>query len=239
MKASGLMPDPWQAEILRTASSPSNSEDLALCCSRQVGKTQTIGALILLVSLVRPNTFTLIISPSERQSSELLKWKVLPLWKKLGQPLGAKANSKEIEFTNGSRVLALPSNADTIMGFSGVNFLVIDEAARVKDELYFASRPFVAAVQGKIISMSTPHGRRGWFFELWHSPEKLIRTEITADKCARLTPEFLARELRRMGEQWFNSEYRCIFSELLGSMFRQEDIDYAMMPHGVKPLVLA
>src|SRR3984885_2926796 len=36
----------------------------------------------------------------------------------------------------GSRIVALPGDEETIRGYSGVKLLVLDEAARISDELY-------------------------------------------------------------------------------------------------------
>ena len=64
--------------------------------------------------------------------------------------------------------MCLPGGEDTVRGFSGVRLLIVEEAARVPDETYFASRPMVAMSGGRIILMSTPAGRRGFFFEHLH-----------------------------------------------------------------------
>ncbi len=44
------------------------------------------------------------------------------------------------------------------------NELKIDEAARVSDELYRAVRPMLATSGGRIVLLSTPFGKRGFFF---------------------------------------------------------------------------
>jgi hypothetical protein len=239
MRASGMVPDQWQETVIRSALSRSTWNDLLLNCSRQVGKTQTIAAFILNASLMHPDTFTLVLSRSERQSRELLKRKLLPLWKNLGSPMSAGLQRGcEMEFSNGSRILALPGDPDTIMGFSSVNFLVIDEASRVPDDLYYAARPFTAAVGGKVIAMSTPRGKRGWFWEEWRGAETWRRVEIPATSCKRLTPAYLAKERKHMGELWYSQEYNCRFNELIGSLFSQADIEAATAPSDVVPIVL-
>ena len=106
----------------------------------------------------------------------------------------ARETQLTIELANGSRIISLPSNEEGIRCYSGVNLLVIDEAARVSDDLYRAVRPMLAVSHGRLIAMSTPFGRRGWYFESWESPRNWRRTKITADQCPRITPEFLAEE---------------------------------------------
>jgi hypothetical protein len=52
---------------------------------------------------------------------------------------------------------------------SRVALLVIDEASRVDDALYASVRPMLAVSEGRIIALSTPFGRRGWFHAAWES----------------------------------------------------------------------
>src|SRR5262245_7986477 len=64
MALSGLQPDSWQAELLRT-----DAKRLLLLCSRQAGKSTTAAALALRVALLEPHAPILILSPTVRQSS--------------------------------------------------------------------------------------------------------------------------------------------------------------------------
>jgi hypothetical protein len=46
--------------------------------------------------------------------------------------------------------------------------VIVDEAARVPDDLYRAVRPMLAVSQGRLIALSTPFGQRGWFYDELH-----------------------------------------------------------------------
>lgn len=48
-------------------------------------------------------------------------------------------------------------------GYSAAALIVLDEAARVPDDLYSAVTPTLATSGGRIIAMSTLFGRRGWW----------------------------------------------------------------------------
>ena len=52
-------------------------------------------------------------------------------------------------------------------GFSAVSLLLVDEASRVSDEFYMALRPMLAVGDGELWLMSTPAGKRGFFWESW------------------------------------------------------------------------
>ena len=69
---------------------------------------------------------------------------VCDFFQRLHGPFLKKKRVHELEFSTGSRVVSLPCAEDTIRGFSGVHMLVIDEAARVPDDLYRAVRPMLA-----------------------------------------------------------------------------------------------
>ena len=70
----GLAPDPWQRDLLR-----STAPRILLNCSRQAGKSTTVAALALHTALFRPDSLILLLSRSQRQSSELFR-KVLAFY---------------------------------------------------------------------------------------------------------------------------------------------------------------
>jgi hypothetical protein len=78
-----------------------------------------------------PKSTVLLLSPSQRQSGELFK-KVTNQYAALGCPVPALTETAtQLQLANGSRIISLPGNEQTIRGYSGVKLLVIDEASRV------------------------------------------------------------------------------------------------------------
>jgi hypothetical protein len=104
-----------------------------------------------------------------------------------------------------------------------VKLLIVDEAAFVPDDTMAAVRPMLAVSSGRMLAMSTPFGRRGWFYEASKSQEWRVTT-VTADQCPRISAEFLADERRALGEWRFKAEYECQFVDLGGLMFSTDDI---------------
>jgi Terminase large subunit, T4likevirus-type, N-terminal len=226
----GLSPDAWQREVLQ-----SKQSRLLMLATRQAGKSTVAAALALHTALVKPCSPVLILSPSTRQSGELFR-KVLDLFNGLGRPMAVVAESAlRVEFANRSRVLSLPSTEATVRCFSGVSLLVIDEAARVPDALYFAVRPMLAVSKGRMVALSTPFGKRGWFHDEWHSEGAWQRVKITASQCSRIEPSFLQEERRSLGERWYRQEYECSFEDVVDSVFAYSDIQ-AALSDDVKPL---
>ena len=230
MRRTGLAPDPWQERVLR-----SGAARTLLNCSRQSGKSTVSAALALHEALYRPPALVLLLSPSLRQSVELFRT-VMRFYRAIdGAPTPAEESALRVELPNCSRVVSLPGSEGTVRGFAGVRLIVIDEAARVEDDLYRAVRPMLAVSGGRLIAMSTPFGKRGWYFEEWDRGEGWDRVRVPATECPRISPSFLAEERAHLGEWWFRQEYLCEFEESVASVFRHEDIA-AMFSPDVKPL---
>src|SRR5262245_19538987 len=97
--------------------------------------------LALHTALFRPGSLVLLVSPSFRQSSELHR-KIADLLHRM-TPAPPMLDDLKLSaaFGNGSRILSLPGSEATIRGYSGVDLIIEDEAARVDDDLYAAVRP--------------------------------------------------------------------------------------------------
>jgi hypothetical protein len=73
-----------------------------------------------------------------------------------------------------------------------VGLLVIDEAVQVDDQVFIAVTPMLAASRGRLIALSTPFGRRGWFHNAWSGDDPTWeRVRATAVECPRIDPSFL------------------------------------------------
>jgi hypothetical protein len=215
LRARGLVPDPWQRQFLLAP-----HRQVLLNCSRQSGKSTTVAALALHTALFRPRSLILLLSPSLRQSAELFR-KVLECYHALGRPLEAVGRSRtQLELANRSRVVCLPGREATVRSFSGVTLLVIDEAARVADDFYRSVRPMLAVSGGRLVCLSTPFGRRGFFHAEWTGPEAdWHRVRITWEQCPRIRAEFIEQERRSLGESWVRQEYLCSFEALEGMVY--------------------
>lgn len=158
MRAAGLEPDPWQVQVATTPG------DQLLLCHRQAGKSTIVAALALADALAKPDALVLLVSRSMRQSQELFR-KVKQFYN-LVQPMPLiKDTEHGLELSNRSRIMSLPASEETIVGFSAATRIVLDEAARIPDGTYFAMRPMMAMSQGSIIALSSPFGKRGFFYE--------------------------------------------------------------------------
>lgn len=224
--------DPWQTKALK-----SSSDRLAFLCSRQIGKSTTAAALAIATALTEPGSLVLLLSPSLRQSCELFR-KCMEFFEALGRPVAAiNESATRLELANGSRIVSLPGSENTTRGFSGVRLLIVDEAAFCPDQLYFACRPMLATSKGRLVLLSTPMGKTGFFYHTMTDQnngfEKVI---IPATECKRIALEFLEEERRTLGPIWYAREYACEFSDSINQVFSTESIESATTETSVVPL---
>ncbi len=229
-RALGMEPDPWQADLLR-----SGSDRVLLNCCRQSGKSTMSGVIALHRALYHPGSLILCLAPALRQSQELFA-KIAAFYRDLGRPVSPLGERKlSLELENGSRIVTLPGSEKTIRGFSGAALLIVDEASRVDDELYFAVRPMLAVSGGALIMLTTPYGKRGVFYEEWTSGAGWERYEVPASQCPRIPPAFLEEERAALPSWVYRQEYECSFEETEDQVFTTEMVERAVTPE-VTPL---
>lgn len=211
----GMVPDDWQAAVMR-----SDHPRVLLNCARQSGKSTVCAVKGLHVAVYEPGALVLILSPSLRQSQELFR-KVTAVYKSLGRPVASESeNALSLTLENGSRVVALPGTESTIRGYSAARLLLVDEAARVPDDTIATVRPMLAVSGGQLICLSTPFGRRGWWYEAWENGgPSWQRVRIPASECPRISAAFLAEEKAALGDWFYSQEYECDFVAAGGQMF--------------------
>jgi hypothetical protein len=220
----GIEPDPWQRDLLL-----SDGDRILLNCCRQSGKSTMAGIIALHRALYRPGSLCLILAPSERQAKETFA-KTSAFYRTLGADTLPQESYRKMgmQLSNGSRIEALPGSERTVRGFSGVDLLVLDEAARVDDELYYSVRPMLAISGGALLMLSTPYGKRGVFFKEWSEGEGWERYKVPAEECPRISPAFLEEEREALPSWVYRQEYECSFEETEDQVFTTEMVERAV-----------
>jgi len=201
-------PDDWQREVLRT-DPVSNPEDqfVTVLASRQTGKSTTIGSLAY-DDVTRGKT-CLLAAPSQRQSQELLRRITAFLQSDPVPPKLVRSSLSEIETADGGRVVSIPAT-DLARGYTA-DTVVLDEAAWLADDAIAAILPMRKA-DGRVLMMSTPRGREGFFYDTWKAG-KTRRIFARSVDIPRLADK-VAYDKRFMSEIRFRAEHLC---EFLGS----------------------
>ena len=212
----GFQADPWQQDFLR-----SRSRRILLNCCRQAGKSCTVAALALHTALFQRGSLTLVVAPSQRQTDEFLRF-AMDFYNAFGRPVPQKGsgNQDRLELVNGSRIVALPAREATIRGFSNVTLLVFDEAANVPDHLFDVMLPMLAVSRGRLICLSTPLGRRGFFYKFWHDTEgPWQRFQVPVSQVPRILPDVVQEAQRVHAASHYRQEYECSFEMLEGLVY--------------------
>ena len=133
-----------------------------------------------------------------------------------------------IEFVNGSTLQFLSTdNYNTIRGFS-FNFMVVDEAAYVKEEaINEAVFPTLSAIGKKCLIISTPKAKN-WFYT-WYLRGTSDNHEVisfrgrSADN-PHIDLEFINSQASSLPRDIFLQEYEAQFSEATNDVFRNLEI---------------
>ncbi len=82
-----------------------------------------------------------------------------------------KKSSSSLEFFNDTTIHTFPAVPEALRGSENVACVFLDEAGHFKllDDrvIYDALEPNIANTEGDFICISTPNGRRGFFYDLW------------------------------------------------------------------------
>jgi hypothetical protein len=215
-------PDPWQARLLR-----SRAPWVMLNCCRQSGKSTTT-AIVALHQAVYDPGLVLCVSPSLRQSRELFA-KIIGFLKNL-EPVEelVEDNKSSCELANGSRIVSLPGDPDTVRGYSAPKLVITDEAAYVSDAMQAAIAPMLAVSRGRQIDMSSPNGRRGYFYENWKNGDGIERIRIVGRQCPRISAAFLEQQRKKLGPTLFAQEFEGEFADADTSAFSAELVELAL-----------
>lgn len=212
--AYNIKPDSWQESLLQN--SPNR---MLLLCSRQSGKSTVCAAMALHKAVFDDGSLVLIISNVFRQAEETFR-KVKAGLNFAHNVCGIVHETQTmLELSNGSRIVSLPGKQESIRSFSAVALLIIDEASQVSDDLYRSVRPMLAVSQGRLVALTTPFGKRGWFYNSWSNGKDWYRVKITAEDCPRITKKFLEDELKEIGDWWVKQEYYCEFVDAEDQVF--------------------
>lgn len=186
-----------------------------LNASRQSGKTTVVAAKAL-YEVMCCGSYVLVVSSALDQSLEFHK-RFMSLYHRLPLVAPAEPPTKtRLVLQNGGELLCRPHNEATIRSKSAVDLLVIDEASRVDDAIWSAVRPMLAVSKGRTCLLSTPHGKRGFFWHEWSQGKNWRRKEVPWRMCPRISPQFIEEERDKLVD--VEEEYECVFRAADGNM---------------------
>ena len=221
----GWIPDSKQMMVLQ-----SPAQRVILNCSRQWGKTTVAATKVVHVAVTRPGSTALIVCENMAQTGEFFT-KIDGFLARLGiAARGEKGKRMGRRLPNGSRIVGIAAREAAVRGYTA-DFVFLDEAARIADEVIDAFAPVVAVLRGDWWMASTPRGKRGRFWEMWTYGEgpDLMKVSAPASENPRIDPAFIEGLRRDKGDFYVQQEFGCEFVESGVYLLSLESIDGLML----------
>ena len=215
-------------------------------CARQIGKSFTIGYAAVEHCWTKPNAKVVILSSGERSALEVLdKCKQLVKVFKVTfndtpADLQVEMTASEIRFSNGSKIIILPSgDPDKVRGYSP-SLTICDEFSTQQDQdaFYAAIFPFVTSPFGgekKLIIVGTPLGTQNLFWRLWTEPNDFAKysIDIYQARSMGLNVDIDLLKKNIPDEDTFAQEYLCKPMDSISNLFTYDllnQVTYAVKP---------
>ena len=208
--------DPWQKELVKSKG------DQVVISGRQCGKSAAISILAGRTALDNKNEFILIGAYVIEQAQLIFRKIHEYILAKSPKQIASRVSLNFMELKNGSKIYCRPIG-DTGAGMRGYSatMLIIDEAAFVPDRAWEAIEPVISVTKGRTILLSTPQGKRGFFYKA--SINKNYKTTIvSARDCPRHTKKFLDQKQAEMSPVAFATEYLGEFIDNYNRKFTDE-----------------
>lgn len=204
--------------------------------SRQIGKSFCVAGILTFKALQKHNGLAICISVNSRSASEIItKCKQFAESVKVlsNNAITYTASFDTIRFSNGSRIMSLPSTADSLRGWSS-QCVVVDEAAFVwkLDEILQGLAPTLTRdPDAELILTTTPAGKNGPFYELYNNalndPQWYLQHTTIHDAIADgLKVDLNSLHSLCPDPDVFAQEYECKFLSEYSSLIDLNLIDY-------------
>ena len=212
--------------------------------SRQAGKSWALAFIAVEKCLLKKNGLSLCVSTGSRAAQELIKKcqqfaeavKIMSH----GQ-IDYVPSADAVKFSNGSRVISLPSGNPTALRGWSAQAILIDEAAFIErpDDVFAAIAPTLTRdPDSELIVASTPAGKHGFFWNLWNSADDSWHVQRTTIHDA--IRDGMKVDLQQLKElcpdpDVFAQEYECTFASQYSTLVDIQLLDfYDELPSGGK-----
>ena len=207
----------------------SNARWKILCAGRRFGKTRLGVQLCMQVALnggrawwVAPTFAIARVGWRDIQASATSFPKEI-------EPSISIANM-EFKLANGGEIAVRSADNPQRLRGEGLDFIVIDEAAFVKPEVWSeVLRPTLTERKGGALFISTPMGMNNWFFDLWETAEHADNWErfrfSTYDN-PRIDSEEVDQAKNEVGSIVFAQEYLAEFVDAGQGMIKPDWMQY-------------
>jgi Terminase-like family. len=221
----GVEPFDYQREFMNES-----NDRKAFVSGRRVGKSRTAGWLALWKAATFSGAEVLVTAKAQRQSMEMFNQIVKEVnnAKISKEEFGIVNKTRtEINFDNGSRILALPVGRDgsNIRGYGGTdNMIIVDEAAFISDSIFQeVFSPMMAVGDGDFILLSTPFGKKGFLFERF-TDDEWYTMQVPTSANPKVNDRFIKEQRKNLTATQFKQEILGQFIESADSFFTRDEL---------------
>lgn len=193
--------DPWQKKLLKSKG------NCALRCGRQCGKSASVSILAAQTALDNPDQY-ILIGARDLDQAEMIFWKIKDyIWEKAENQIVGRATLHFLQLKNGSKIVC-KAIGDTGEGMRGptATMIILDEAAFIPDRAWIAIEPVIAVTKGRVILLSTPQGKSGFFYDAFQDDD-YEKFHVSARDCPRHSKTFLDKKEAKLSPIAFATEY--------------------------------
>ena len=219
---------PWQEEVFHDT-----TRFKVVAAGRRTGKSRLAAWLLIINALQTDMGQVFYVAPTQGQARDIM-WQTLM---ELGHPViaGSHINNLQIKLVNGTMIsLKGADRPETMRGVS-LGFLVMDEYADMKPEVWEQIlRPALADQKGRALFIGTPMGRNH-FYELYKYAElgddETYRSgHFTSYDNSMLDSGEIDIAKKSMSSYAFRQEFMASFEARGSEMFKEEWVRFGESP---------
>jgi phage terminase large subunit-like protein len=221
---------PWQIEVWQA-----KQRFKVIVAGRRTGKSNLSIKKIIAAGLEAPaGSAVLYVGPTQAQTRQIAWDAILEQGREVIK--SAHVNSMDVTLVNGVKIhLRSAENPDTLRGLK-LHFVVIDEAAFIKDNEIWSKviRPALSDLKGEAWFISSPAGRN-WLYDLYKyalegdDPEWGAWHKTTFDN-PTIDPKEIEAAQKTLSSFAFKSEFLASFDTAGSDLFKEEWLKYKDEP---------
>ena len=219
---------PWQQEVWND-----KTRFKIVAAGRRTGKSRLAAWMLIINALESERGHVFYVAPTQGQARDIM-WQTLL---ELGHPVitSSHINNLQIKLINGATISLKGSDRPETMRGVSLKFLVLDEYADMKPEVFEQIlRPALADQKGSSLFIGTPMGRNH-FYELYKYAEldddpTYKSWHFTSYDNPLLDPEEIDVAKKSMSSYAFRQEFMASFEARGSEMFKEEWVQFTESP---------
>ena len=219
---------PWQQDVWND-----KTRFKIVAAGRRTGKSRLAAWMLIINALESERGHVFYVAPTQGQARDIM-WQTLL---ELGHPVitSSHINNLQIKLINGATISLKGSDRPETMRGVSLKFLVMDEYADMKPEVFEQIlRPALADQKGTALFIGTPMGRNH-FYELYKYAEldddpTYKSWHFTSYDNPLLDPEEIDVAKKSMSSYAFRQEFMASFEARGSEMFKEEWVQFTESP---------